>query len=86
MPERIIFVSRGITVLGAASRQVKWPEREYDHSLSYTAEVKNEWNYTPTSPRAFTARKGTTSLLTAAYMVKKLPAFSGTRRPYLGIL
>ena len=73
-------------VLDAVSRQVKWPEREADYSLSYRAEVKNEWNYTSISSYAFTARKWKTSPLTLAYMVKKLPAFSGTRRPYLGVL
>ena len=29
---------------------IKWQEHEVDHSPSPSAELKNEWSYTPTSP------------------------------------
>jgi hypothetical protein len=34
----------------ALSLGVKRPRREADHSPSFSAEVKNEWSYTFTSP------------------------------------
>jgi hypothetical protein len=36
-------------------RGVKRPWREADHSPPSSAEVKNEWSYTPTAPYAFVA-------------------------------
>jgi len=30
--------------------EIKLPERNVDHSPSYSAEVKNEWSYNFTSP------------------------------------
>jgi hypothetical protein len=35
-------------VLGALSVGVKWSEREADHSLPSSADVKNAWSYTST--------------------------------------
>jgi hypothetical protein len=37
---------------GALFREVKWPERESDHSPASSAEVK-EWSYTSTPPIRF---------------------------------
>jgi hypothetical protein len=37
-------------VPGALSLEVKWPVCEADHSPPSSAEVKNEWRYTSTSP------------------------------------
>jgi hypothetical protein len=37
-------------VQGAISLGVKRPGREADHSLRYSAEVKNAWSYTSTPP------------------------------------
>jgi hypothetical protein len=34
---------------------VKWPEREFDHSIPTSAEVKKTWICTCTPPYAFTA-------------------------------
>jgi len=34
--------------------EVKWPGREADYSPPSSTEVKNDWNYTFTSPHAFT--------------------------------
>jgi len=33
----------------------KWPERGYDYSRSYSAEVKNVWSYTHTPPHVLMA-------------------------------
>ena len=38
---------------------VKWPEREADHSLPSSAEVKTVWNCTSTPPYAFIPWTGT---------------------------
>jgi hypothetical protein len=35
---------------GTGSLEVRWPEHEADHSPPSSAEVKNEWSYTPTPP------------------------------------
>jgi len=35
---------------GTLSPGLKWPEREADHSLLSSAEVKNAWSYTSTHP------------------------------------
>ena len=32
---------------------VRQPERDFDHSLQYSAEVKNEWSYTSVNPVGF---------------------------------
>jgi hypothetical protein len=40
-------------VLWAFSIGVKLPDREADHSLSSSAEVKNEWSYNSTPQYAF---------------------------------
>jgi len=39
---------------------VRWPGHEADHSLPSSAEVKNEWNYTSTSPCVYRGCRGTT--------------------------
>jgi hypothetical protein len=41
-------------VTWAPSPEVKWSGREYGHSPPSSAEVKNAWSYTSTSPYAFT--------------------------------
>jgi hypothetical protein len=40
-------------VPGALSQEVKRQGREADHSCPSSAEVKNAWNYTSTSPYVF---------------------------------
>jgi hypothetical protein len=42
-------------VTGALSPEVKRPGREADHSLPFSAEVKNAWSYISTPPYVFTA-------------------------------
>jgi hypothetical protein len=39
----------------ALSLEVKWPEREADHSAPSSAEVKNAWSYTSTPQYVFMA-------------------------------
>jgi len=43
-------------VAGALSPLVKWLEREADHSLPFSDEVKNAWSYTSTPQYVFMAR------------------------------
>jgi hypothetical protein len=40
---------------------VKWPRRDVDHSLPFSAEVKHKWSCTLLPLHAFIAPKGTTS-------------------------
>ena len=47
---------------GGAFSRVNRPERVSDHSLPSRAQVTNEWNYTSTSPYAFTKRTGSNLL------------------------
>jgi hypothetical protein len=42
-------------VVGSLSLGVKWLGHEADHSCPHSGEVKNEWNYTSTSPYIFMA-------------------------------
>jgi len=42
-------------VQGALSLGVKRPEREPDHSLPFSAKLKNAWSYTSTPQYAFMA-------------------------------
>jgi hypothetical protein len=42
-------------ILGALSAGVKRPGREADHSLPFSAEVKNTWVYTSTASYVFMA-------------------------------
>jgi hypothetical protein len=51
--------------------EVKWPEREVNHSPPSSAEVKNEWSFTSIPPLRFMALTGKTLLftfLTATYL------------------
>jgi hypothetical protein len=40
---------------GVLSPEIKTPEREADHSLPSSDEVKNSWNYTSIPPYVFMA-------------------------------
>jgi hypothetical protein len=42
-----------VGVQGALTPRIKWPGREADHCPSSSAEVKNAWRYTSTSPYLF---------------------------------
>jgi hypothetical protein len=42
-------------VPGAIAQGIKLPGREADHSPPFSAEVKNEWNYTSTPQYVFMA-------------------------------
>lgn len=37
--------SKGTEVSSGGVRTVNWPESDVDHSSSFTAKVKSEWNY-----------------------------------------
>jgi len=39
---------------------VKWPGREANNTLPFSAEIKSEWNYTSTPPYAFMVQTRTT--------------------------
>jgi hypothetical protein len=45
-------------VSGALFQRVKRPERQYDHSDVFSAEVKNTWDYTSTDPPPPMLRNG----------------------------
>jgi hypothetical protein len=45
---------------GYQELKVRWPGHVADHSPVSSADVKNEWNYTSSSPCAFSGCTGTT--------------------------
>jgi len=49
------------------SAGVKGPRREADHKLPFTAEIKNDWNYTDTPTSVFIACTEKTSLYMGDY-------------------
>ena len=63
------YCSVGTDVLSSG---VKRPGHEAYHFPSYSAEIKNEWSYTPIPLYAFTVRRATT--LTSIYVHVSRPA------------
>ena len=58
-----------------SAREVKLPGREAYHSPKFSAEVKNAWRHSSTSPHAFSARTQTVYVTVKWYV-------SGIRQTY----